>query len=63
MTKREKAKLAEVVAMLERHEKEIGRVMPLMWRKFTYENHEFSSCTMCGHSDKALIYELKKLLK
>lgn len=55
------AKLDEVIGMIEAHEKTLGDVMPMLWRKFTYENHEFSSCTMCGHSDKALVYELKKV--
>lgn len=56
-------KLNEIIEMIEYHEKQIGDVMPMLWQKFTYEDHEFSSCTMCGHSDKAILYELEKVKK
>lgn len=62
MTKREKAKLTKIIKMMEYHAEQLAKYSPLSWNKFTYEDHEFHSCYVCGHSDEALLYELRKLL-
>ena len=54
------AKLEEVVSMIQHHYEETKDYNRLMTQKFTYEDKEFNSCLVCGHSDKAIIYELEK---
>lgn len=57
------AKLEEVISMIQNHYEETKGYTRLTMQKFTYEDKEFSSCLVCGHSDKAIIYELEKALK
>lgn len=56
-------KLKEIIEMLKHHESQVSDFIKLSFRQFTYEDHEFKSCQVCGHSDKALIYELEKVLE
>ncbi len=57
------AKLEEVIEQMKRHDEQTSKYMQIGWNKFTYEDHEFTSCYICGHSDKAIIYELEIALK
>jgi len=57
------AKLKEVIELMKIHDEQTAKYMRIGWQQFTYEDHEFTSCYICGHSDKAIIYELEKALK
>ncbi len=58
-----KDKLDEIINLMEHHYKEMLPYHRFSQQEFTYEKHKYTSCMMCGHSDKALIHELKKLRK
>lgn len=52
-----------IIEQLEYHYKMTERYNLVTQRIFTYEDKKYTSCLVCGHSDKAMIAELKKLRK